>query len=175
MVKKANKNGFLIIELVLTLSLIVIFSSCIIFSSFWFSRYVTLTELKSFQSFFRYVQHKAIVQREDIKIICDIENSQCVEENTTIGKEIFTLHNDIRFQILPGILGPPASAQHIITKPTTFIHNTIVFYKTGVISSGTIYLLNTQSNTQYALSNAISPISFLRLYQYKNGKWEIIE
>jgi len=120
------------------------------------------------------MQQKATIQQQDIKVVFDTEKNQCREIGQT-GNEVLTLHKDIRFQALAHVQGPPSSPSHAITKPITFANNTIIFYKTGVLSSGVVYLLDTQNNVQYALSNAVSSISFIRLYQYAAGKWTVIE
>lgn len=150
--------------------LVVIFTSCILFSLSWFSNFAAQTELKRIQSFFRYMQQKAITQKQDIKVILDVEKNWFKETDVT-GNETFELQEHMRFKVCPGIQGPPSSPIYAVTKPITFPNNEVIFYKTGVLSSGTMYLLDTQSNTQYALSNAVSSISFVRLYQYANETW----
>jgi hypothetical protein len=54
---------------------------------------------------------------------------------------------------------------------TTFKHNTIVFYPSGIISTGTTYLISATSSRMYAISSAVSSVSFLRKYQYA-GSWK---
>jgi hypothetical protein len=48
------------------------------------------------------------------------------------------------------------------------------FYPTGIISSGTVYLVDKNKRYMYALSNAVSQFSYLRLYKYDGG-WKLLE
>jgi len=75
------------------------------------------------------------------------------------------------FGFMPGAKGPPASANKLILKSITFTNNRIIFYPTGIISAGTVYLIDQAKQVMYALSNGVSQISFLRTYRY-NGSWQ---
>ena len=60
-----------------------------------------------------------------------------------------------------------------IEKAITFPGYAIHFYPTGIISSGTVYLVDKKKKCMYALSNAVSQVSYLRLYRY-DGRWKLI-
>ena len=83
------------------------------------------------------------------------------------------LSQRISFGSLPNVLGPPGSPSHKIEKAVTFPSFAIHFYPTGIISSGTVYLVDKKKQYMYALSNAVSQFSYLRLYRY-DGKWKLL-
>lgn len=80
----------------------------------------------------------------------------------------------ISFGFISSALGPPGAPSHSIEKAITFPQASIRFYPTGIISSGTVYLVDNKKQYMYALSNAVSQFSYLRLYRY-DGKWKILE
>jgi len=120
-------------------------------------------------SSFNYNQQKALALQKDISIFFDPQAQIYIIENIP-----YALEKNIVFAVLPGIKGPPSTPTQVITQPITYKNNTVIFYKNGVISSGTVYLLDTFYNIQYAITNAVGEISYLRLYQYDAGKWSII-
>lgn len=66
---------------------------------------------------------------------------------------------------------PSITLSQNINGKTSFAHNKIVFYPSGIISAGTVYFTRTDSSRMYAISSAVSSISFLRKYQY-DGSWK---
>jgi lysozyme family protein len=131
-------------------------------------------EINGIVLFFSYMQNKALLQGEDLEVVFDIEKGSYYERNVQ-ANHVHFLHQDIKIHILPGVKGPPSSPQAIVQKPITFVGNTVIFYKTGIVSSGVIYIADTKNNVQYAISNAVSSISCIRLYQYtKDEKWVLV-
>lgn len=149
--------------------LFVLVSFCIIVPYSIFNRLIAKSELHALCSFFNYMQQKAIALQEDISLVFQPEKQTYIAENM-----IHELPEYINFFILPGVQGPPATPTHIITQPITYKNNTIIFYKNGAISAGTIYLFDRYYKVQYAITNAVSTISYFRLYQYESGAWKII-
>ena len=70
-------------------------------------------------------------------------------------------------------MGSPGSPTHRIEKAITFPGSKIHFYPTGIISSGTAYLVDKNKQYMYALSNAVSQVSYLRFYRYDGG-WKLL-
>lgn len=89
------------------------------------------------------------------------------------GNHDRTLTAGVDFGALSAIQGPPAQPTHGITQPVTFQKNTIIFYPSGIISSGTIYLTDASHSCCYALSNGVASISFLRRYVYRKT-WQLM-
>jgi len=82
-----------------------------------------------------------------------------------------TLPPSIQFGYTDGAKGPPSAPNKPITRVCSFANNTITFWPDGIITSGTMYLVDKKKRYAYALSNAISTASFLRMYEYKQGTW----
>lgn len=134
-----------------------------------FNKLLAKSELHALCSFFNYMQQKAIALQKDLSVLFEPEKQKYTAENTT-----YDLPAGINFFVFPGLQGPPATPTHIITQPITYKQNTIIFYKNGVVSAGTMYLFDTNYKIQYAITNAVHSISYFRLYQYDAGKWNII-
>ena len=77
------------------------------------------------------------------------------------------------FGTAPGVKGPPSSPDFVISNPVTFKDSAIIFYPDGVIQAGAIYLTDNRKRCTYALSCAVSKVSYLRKYQYTN-RWDLI-
>ena len=77
----------------------------------------------------------------------------------------------LQFGFPKGALGPPSSASNPISKICSFTNNAIIFWPNGMIKSGTIYITDKKKQYAYALSNAVGSVSFLRIYEYRKGKW----
>lgn len=114
---------------------------------------------------FRYFQQKACATQTEQKLTFD-------ERTATYSADSFkeTLPVGIQFGFLNNVYGPPSSPKTLIHKGITFTNNTVMFSPDGSISSGTVYLVDTEKNILYALTAPISHISLLRIYRY-DGKW----
>lgn len=116
-----------------------------------------------------YLRQKAITTNTECELTFDVEKNEyrCGEIREVLPQQIL-------FGFLPKALGPPGSPSRAINKSITFVDSSIHFYPTGIISSGTVYLVDRKKQYMYALSNAVSQFSYLRLYRY-DGKWKLIE
>ena len=114
-----------------------------------------------------YLQQRAITTNTEQILTCNLQtnsyDSQIVHEKIT---------HSARFGFLPNAMTMGSNA-HSIKKAITFVDNLIHFYPTGIISSGTIYLIDNKKQFMYALSNAVSKVSHLRLYRY-DGAWKLL-
>lgn len=79
----------------------------------------------------------------------------------------------VQFGAALGVKGPPSAPDKTIENPITFQNSTITFFSDGTIQSGAVYLTDRSGRYTYALSCAVSQISYLRKYQYTN-KWVIL-
>jgi len=116
-----------------------------------------------------YVQQLARATNEEKFLTFDMQKNEY-----TCDGFAEKLSQRVSFGILPGVKGPPGSPDHVVEKAITFPGQRICFYPTGVISSGTVYLIDKRYSVQYALSNAVSQVSYLRMYRYDGG-WKLYE
>jgi hypothetical protein len=172
--KLLHKRGFLLFEFIITLLLLITFSAGLFVSYRWTSYFGVRTELNAFMIFLRYIQQRAIVEGKDRIVVLDIDRHSYCIKNEKEKSEYFFL-NDTKFVVLSGVKGPPSSPNLAPGKPVTFIDHEIVFYKTGIISSGIVYIADVKNHNQYAISNAVASYSTLRLYRYtKDEKWVLL-
>lgn len=83
------------------------------------------------------------------------------------GTSAHTFQRGVVFGAPPGALGSPSNPRKPITKPITFLDNTVICYPQGTVQSGTIYLAAPAYNQYYALTSGVAQYSFLRLYKYR--------
>lgn len=162
-------QGFSLIESMVVLCLIV-FLVCLGGYQFsWFDSVIVRTEINKLHTFCRYVQQRAIATNKELILTIDRKTNSYQCEGL---REVFP--RQIAFGVMKNTKGPPGSPVSLIDNPVTFAHDEIHFYPTGVISSGTVYIVDQARRYMYALSNAVSSISYLRLYHY-DGTWKIVD
>jgi hypothetical protein len=165
---RLNNNGFILFEALAACALIAFFASlCIVpyrLGSFLTAR----LEIENLLSLCNYLQQRAVIEQQEYVLLLDPKSGTYSYENET-----YELHLPITFDILKQVKGPPASPTQYLQKPITFLQNKITFFPSGIISSGTVYLLDTDADTLYAITNSVSQHSYLRLYRYAD-EWEII-
>jgi len=164
--KWLNKQGFTLIELAVVLALFLLLSIFAQINIKFLDRMILHTEIEKLHSICRYLQQCALVSNKQQELIFSPTNKSYRHHNHNE-----TLSTKASFGFMPGVKGPPASANKLIQKSITFVNNRIIFYPTGIISAGTVYLTDQEKQVMYALSNGISQISFLRIYRYKNS-WQ---
>lgn len=84
------------------------------------------------------------------------------------------LPKSVCFGTAYGVKGPPSSPDYVLANPITFKDSTIIFYPDGIIQSGAVYLTDTKKSCTYALSCAVSKVSYLRKYQYTSS-WHLVK
>jgi hypothetical protein len=161
----AERKGYFLFELSLVLILFVMLFSGTTMTVLFFNRIMVRTELEKLYFLCRYIQWHAISSNKEQKLLFDAYNN-----SYSFQKEQHALPAQVLFGVPPGTKGPPSQPSHVIHRPITFVNNQIAFYPTGIMSAGTIYLKEKTESAVYALSNAVSQVSFLRLYHY-NGAW----
>lgn len=160
------KKGFSLVEMLIVIVCIALLTSITI-SSVHFLKHTQLkSEVKKLKSICRYLHQRAQVTNTIQSLQFDVGNG-CYSYNKT--KEV--LPRSIFFGVPSNVKGPPSSPYHEINKPITFKNNRIDFHPDGIISSGTVYLKT--GNFVYAVSNAVSQISYLRTYYY-DKTWKLI-
>lgn len=116
----------------------------------------------------RYAQQHAMTTNQQQIIQVDI-----VQNRYSINGRTYHLSPGVCFGIISGAKGPPGHPTNLLANPITFAQQQIVCSAHGIISSGTVYLTDTQHTVLYALSNAVSHISYLRRYVYKDS-WQLL-
>lgn len=160
------RNGFSLLELMIVLALVLVVMSLISVNVTVYKKTLLRSELNLLQTTCYYLQKMAIAHNQQQELIFDVATQSYSTQGYT-----HALPPHIHFGILDNVKGPPSSPQNAVHNPITFAHNTITFSNDGIISSGTIYLTDSQS--LYALSSSVAHVSFLRTYHY-NGKWHLI-
>ena len=166
--KQQNKNAFTLIEILIVISLIALIALLATTNITFFNRFIVRSEISRLHTTCRYLQQCAITTGKAQKLVFDVQQKSYQYEQC---RQV--LPSQVSFGIIPNALGPPGSAKRPIQKVITFSNNTIVFYPTGVISAGTVYLVDNAQHVMYALSNAVSQVSYLRMYQY-DGTWHLL-
>lgn len=164
-----TKFGFTLIEAMVVVALFALIVTLGMMQISFLDNTIVHAEVDKLATVCSYLQQKAIASNSDQNLVCDIENSTYRGDNVTE-----TLSSRVCFGFLPHVLGSPGSPSRVINKAVTFADSSIHFYPTGTISSGTVYLTDKHKKNMYALSNAVSQVSYLRLYRY-DGRWKLLD
>ena len=136
--------------------------------SSFLSRMLVRAELEHLYSSSYYLQRKALMLHTPQTLSFDVkQNSYCMDGKT------YRLPLQVKFGTAQGVKGPPGSPHSEVQKPISFTGDSITFHPDGVIQSGTMYLTDANHSCTYALSCAVSSVSYLRKYQYTDG-WHLI-
>jgi prepilin-type N-terminal cleavage/methylation domain-containing protein len=163
-----TKSGFTLIEAMVVLALFALIATLGMIQLSFLDSTIVHAEVDKLATTCSYLQQKAIASNSDQLLVCDTEKNKYRGDNVNE-----TLSSRVCFGFLPNVLGSPGCRSRVINKAVTFADSSIHFYPTGVISAGTAYLTDKNKKTMYALSNAVSQVSYLRLYRY-DGKWKLI-
>ena len=160
--------GFSLIEMMVVIALIMLISSLASINTYYLHKAVVHTELDLLYNTCCYLQHMAMATNQKQELLFNLAG-QCY----TYNSEKHALPGVVQFGILPQVNGPPSSPSHALTLPITFSNEKIVFYPDGIISSGIIYMIDSNHHDIYALSSGVANVSFLRKYRY-DGKWHLM-
>ncbi len=164
-----NKHGFFLIEVMIVVCLFVLVATLGMMQLSFLDDTIAHAEIDKLAGACTYLQQKAIATNSDQSLVCNTQKNEYRGDNVCE-----TLSSRISFGFLPNVLGSPGSPSRSIKKAITFPDSSIHFYPTGIISSGTVYLTDKNKKIMYALSNAVSQVSYLRLYRY-DGRWKLLE
>ncbi len=128
-----------------------------------FDRLLVRSELERFYGVCHYLQRSAMVTNEPVQLVCDTDRNTYRYRTAE-----YRLPAHVIFGCPAGVSGPPASPTNAISNPVTFKNSTITFHPDGVIQAGTVYFTDAAKRCAYALSCAVSQVSYLRKYQYTN-------
>ena len=163
-----KKRGFTLIELMIVLSLFAILATLSITQLSFLDSTIVHTQLDELAALCYYLQQKAICSNQELVLAFDIQKNEYHG-----GNHHAKLSKPVVFGYSQHAQGPPGQPTGPINKAITFPSAQIRFYPTGIISSGTVYFTDTKKNHTYALSNAVSQLSYLRMYRY-DGSWKLL-
>jgi len=161
-------KGFSLLECAIVVALLIIIAHIIIIHGSYLQRIVIRQDAEKLLAVCRYLQQTAMITNSCKELIFDQKNKSYSYDSTTEK-----LSRNTEFGILAGALGPPSNPARPLTNPVTFSNEKIIFHPDGIIQSGTVYLIRKDIQVMYALSCAVSQVSFLRIYRY-DGKWHCI-
>lgn len=160
--------GYSLIELMIAISLCVLLVHFSLINTRYFNKAIINGELDLLYNTCCYLQQVAITRNETQELYCNAH-----EHSFHYNGHTHSLSKGIQFGVLSFAKGPPSSPGHALTSAVTFDQKKIVFYPDGIISAGSLYLIDQSTQTLYAMSSGIGPISFLRKYYY-DGAWQLM-
>lgn len=119
------------------------------------------SELSALYATCCYAQQIAQMEYAPCDIVCDVKKGSytCKEHRRVLPKSIM-------FGVKDGVYGPPAAAHTLVTHPITFKHSLVRSTAQGLLSPGTIYMIDKGYRYQYALSCSVTQVSYIRCYWY---------
>jgi prepilin-type N-terminal cleavage/methylation domain-containing protein len=169
LMNKKNCAAFTLIELMVVICLCALLAGLAMVHLSFLDRTIARAEIDKLATVCVYLQQLAIATNSERYLVFDTQKNEYY-----FDAYHEKLSQRIRFGCLPGVLGPPGNPTHSVEKIITFPGHKICFYPTGIISSGTVYVIDKKGQSQYALSNAVSQVSYLRMYRY-DGTWKLYD
>lgn len=165
---KLNKTGFSLLEATIAIAIFALMSMMIFFNRSLLDYIAVKTELDLLYTRCCFLQRCAMAQGAKQEMIFD-PSAHCY----TYQNNRHALPANVRFGIVVGTKGPPASPTTIIRSPITFDQNRLTFSADGIASAGAIYLIDAQGNYSYALTSPVAQSSHMRKYSYR-GHWTVL-
>ena len=165
-----NKKSFTLIELTITLALVMLAISISLPVVLNTHHLYVATQARTLQVTCWALQQQAFAQNKQITLKFNQTNNSynCYPAQHT------KLAPRVKFGVIPGVLGPPASPQKQLTHAITFLDEIIVFYPDGRISPGSVYLVDDARRILYAVTVSVASISSVRLYRNIGGRWQLV-
>lgn len=163
------KSGFSLIEMMVVITLIALVVVMVRINSNFLSSYIIRAQIEQLFSTCHRARQSALAYNR----------TECIEFDLHANTyrwagSVRQLPRGIRFGYLPATKGPPANPTTLLHKPITFAGDHITCYPDGIIQSGTVYLVDDNATMMYAISNAVSAVSYLRIYAYHDG-WKLVQ
>ncbi len=174
------RRAFTLLELMLTISLVVMLCTLALPSFFTSNQSLLLQELEKLEVTIRYLQQRALATQQTHELVFDTAAN--TYSYTINGKTVsHPLHKNLTFGALPGAHGPPGNPTTPITQaltlPTSKTSNNCFsckIYSDWKLSPGAIYIMDRQKTTGGALTCAVSEVSYIRRYQYTSHQWILV-
>ncbi len=168
-----KQQSFSLVEFIVSLSILIIIAAIALPKFSISKRYLLQSEVHKLFVTFSFLQQKALASHRIQKLFID---AQSYTYGAGSQRKIVTnLHKNIAFNFLKNAKGPPATPRTLIKKSVTFPptkgRTIVTFWPDGRITSGTIYLTDNKEKYMTALTCPVAPVSYIRTYNYRNGKW----
>jgi len=132
------------------------------------------SELSKLEAIFLYLQQRACATHQTQTAYIDVKNNMITWQRGN-KKASHIITPTLQFDFLQNSYGPPARPTGPITQATTFADEKqqpcIKFFSNGIISSGSIYLVDKKHQIMGALTLGISQVSYIRRYAYQSNQW----
>ncbi len=165
-----NRTGYSLIEVTVVAAILSVLVLLVYTQVAWFGATLVRAEVQKLYHVCCHAQRMAQVTHKQQTLTINTATNKYSANNTQES-----LAACVSYGYLAGALGPPSAPTHPITQKSTFSNNQIIFYPDGIISSGTIYLVDADRTTMYALTSGVAQVSFLRLYRYDHGSWVLLD
>src|SRR3989304_2106738 len=162
--------GFSLIEVLIVLSLISLIVGLTVNNFSFLNRRLVRSEVDKLYSVCMFMQRQAMATNS----VQTLQFNRAANSYIFNGQEEYLVKPTV-FGFIAGAKGLPATPQREISSPITFQQDTITFHPDGIIKPGSVYLVDSQMQSMYALSSSVAQVSFLRVYRYKQGSWQPIK
>jgi Tfp pilus assembly protein FimT len=114
-----------------------------------------------------YLRQRAIAENKDFQLTLN-EKERC----WSTAEEKHKLSSHVKFGVAPDISTPLSDSTSHSRRVITFKRNTIVFLSNGLISPGSVSLVDEDHNLLYALTVPVGNVPHIHLYSYTHGSWQ---
>jgi Tfp pilus assembly protein FimT len=164
-----SHTGFALVPLLVGVAIFGVLLSLTLAQLSFLDQLLVRTELQVLYATICYAQQVAQTRGSPCTIRCDADTHQYHCDNRTR-----TLPRSVTFGVKSGLYGSPGRNSVQVTKPITFDNDCIRATAHGSINAGTVYLVDTGNRYQYALSSAVSQVSYIRCYRY-DTQWVMLK
>lgn len=160
--------GFLLVEVALVLALILVIITLATPQFLFLKRQIVHSEIKKLIAECLYQRMCAMATHQELVVQFDP-----VKSRYGTKERMQSLASGVKFGFLPALLGPPSQPTRPIDKAISFVNNRINFYADGSMSSGTVYFLDRDNSSCYALTIPSGQAPYIRHYEYQN-RWVLV-
>ncbi|MEX2437971.1 MAG: GspH/FimT family pseudopilin [Candidatus Babeliales bacterium] len=162
-------SAFSLIEFILVIALVAFLALLAISNMGFLQRRIVKAHAEQLLSTMMYMQREAMVANAKKNLTFSPSRNQY-----SYNQNVVTLPQGVRFGVIAGVQGPPSLHSKQPQGAVTYQNQEIVFLPDGKMSAGSVYLTDSNYQVMYAITTAVSHISYIRMYVYYRGKWERI-
>lgn len=131
---------------------------------------ITRQELNRLALVTKQMQQDARIQAKPM-----VMNIYAQEHAYEYNGEMHQFPKQVKFGLLSNIRGSPGQPHKLITDPISFVQKKIIIHPSGTAQGGTLYLTDDTQSIQYALTLAVAPHAFSRMYVFYKNIWRLLE
>lgn len=166
---RSNVHAFILAQLLITCALIAFLALLSLSSLHLIKHQSVAADAYTLRAACWYLQlHARTTQREQ-SLVFDEAGLRYISSTGDVHR----LAHGVLFGVLPGVLGPPADPRALLTRAITFMNNKIIFYPTGAVQPGSVYLVDKNQQVLYAVTVAVAGASYFRIYKYDQTRWQL--